>query len=327
MTDPAAGGPLTVRPLRYGADGLDPVDLETVVGLVARRDLDVLGERDGGPSDVAWMLGMPTVDREATALILDGERPVAYVFVENDATARHSFTEVVAPHGPARAEAHRVGVAHGLAAARRHRDAAGGGEWSARAGGWVQDAELGAVLTEAGFTPVRRFHRMRIDSSSPEIPAQAPPLPEGVELVVSDDEATRRRICDVDNDAFRDHWDFTPRPWDEWWALWETSRTRDPEGWWLLTVDGEDAAICLLDDSLADMGDGFVALLGVRRPFRGRGLARLLLRRAFVRYRDLGRNGTQLGVDAENLTGAVALYEGVGMRPVRTFQSYARDLA
>jgi ribosomal protein S18 acetylase RimI-like enzyme len=109
--------------------------------------------------------------------------------------------------------------------------------------------------------------------------------------------------------------------------MWESSPARDPDGWWLLTVDGVDAAICLLDESRADIGDGYVAVLGVRRQFRGRGLAQLLLRRAFVHYRDLGRAGTQLGVDAENLTGAVRLYEGVGMSAVRSVQGHALELA
>ena len=58
------------------------------------------------------------------------------------------------------------------------------------------------------------------------------------------------------------------------------------------------AAVCLLDECRADLGDGYVRALGVRREFRGRGLAQLLLTRAFVYYRDRGRAGLQLGVDS-----------------------------
>ena len=195
-----------------------------------------------------------------------------------------------------------------------------------RAGAWVLDTELIADLGAHDLVPVRRFHHMRIESSSPAIPETMPPLPDGVDIVVSDAVATRRRICDVDNEAFADHWHFTPRDYDEWWSVWESAPDRDPAGWWLLTVDGEDAGICLLDDGRAALGDGYVAILGVRRKFRGRGLAQLLLRRAFVHYRDLGRHATQLGVDAENLTGAVRLYEGVGMTAVRTRQGHALEL-
>ncbi len=62
------------------------------------------------------------------------------------------------------------------------------------------------------------------------------------------------------------------------------------------------------------------------REFRGRGLAQLLLRRSFVRYRDLGRAGTQLGVDAENGTGAVRVYESVGMRVTRAVQGFCAPI-
>ena len=54
---------------------------------------------------------------------------------------------------------------------------------------------------------------------------------------------------------------------------------------------------------------------------------RSLLRRAFVHYRDLGRTAIALGVDATNTTGAVALYEKVGMRPALVFEVYEHDLA
>ena len=167
---------------------------------------------------------------------------------------------------------------------------------------------------------------MRIASSSPQVPAVMPPLPDGVEIVVADDEVTHRRILAVDNDSFAEHYNFTPREYDAWWAHWSAGTTRDPAGWWLLTVDGQDAAICLLDESRAEIGDGYVAVLGVRVPYRGRGLAQLLLRRAFVHYRELGRAGTQLGVDAENATGAVRLYESVGMSVTRVLQGYSRPI-
>ena len=70
--------------------------------------------------------------------------------------------------------------------------------------------------------------------------------------------------------------------------------------------------------------EGYVGVLGVLKPFRGRGLAQLLLRRAFVHYRDLGRRATLLSVDASNATGAVALYERVGMTPVLVMEAYER---
>ena len=316
---------LTTRPLRFGADGVDPADLDTVVALAAATDIALTGEASTGAGEVAWMLALPTLDREATFLAHHGDEAVGFVFIEDDATARDTFIDLAAPPGPWRRTVHEVGIAWGLEAAHQHRVRTPG-ERTVRAGAWLQDAELIADLGTQGLVPVRRFHHMRIESSSSAVPPVMLPLPDGVEIVVSDDEATRRRICAVDNEAFADHWHFTPRDYDEWWSVWEAAPNRDPAGWWLLTVDGEDAGICLLDDGRAALGDGYVAILCVRRAFRGRGLAQLLLRRAFVHYRDLGREATQLGVDAENLTGAVRLYEGVGMTAVQTRQGHALEL-
>lgn len=328
MSDPAAGTTaVTTRPIGYGADGVDSDDLAVAVRLVTACDVAVLGEADAGAGDVEAMLTQPMTDRGAGFLALDGDEPVGVCWIEADSTARDTFVDVFAPPGPRAREVQGLGLARGVEAARRHRAAASpSGPWTVRSGTWTVDEDYAAVLVAHGFTPVRRFYRMRIESSSPLIPATAPPLPEGVALVVSDDDATRRRICAVDNEAFLDHWHFVPREYDEWWGLMSSRSTRDPDGWWLLTVDGTDAAICLLDESRADLGDGYVSILGVRKQFRGRGLARLLLQRAFVHYRDIGRAGTLLGVDADNTTGAVRLYESVGMTATRVLQGYALPL-
>ncbi len=88
----------------------------------------------------------------------------------------------------------------------------------------------------------------------------------------------------------------------------------------------DSAAICIVDDSRADLGDGYVRTLGVARDFRGRGLATLLLEHSFVYYRDRGRRAVQLGVDSESPTGANHLYEKVGMRPLRVIDAWSLPL-
>jgi ribosomal protein S18 acetylase RimI-like enzyme len=185
---------------------------------------------------------------------------------------------------------------------------------------------MAEVVTAQGLERVRQFFRMQIDSGSPAIPATVPEPPAGVELIVRDDEETRRAIWALDNEAFLDHWNFTPSPYEDWWEHFSAGSARDPEGWWLVTVDGEPAGFCILDDSRAELGQGYVSVLGVRREYRGRGIATWLLQRAFVHCRDQGRSATLLGVDAESLTGAVGVYERAGMRPVRVLQGWAREL-
>ena len=55
-------------------------------------------------------------------------------------------------------------------------------------------------------------------------------------------------------------------------------------------------------------------MLGVRRPWRRRGLGTALLRHSFRELRARGCERARLMVDGENLTGAVQLYERAGMR-------------
>jgi ribosomal protein S18 acetylase RimI-like enzyme len=321
MSDP------TTRPIRYDeSGGVDPADAATAVRIITECDLAAIGERDSGDADIAHLLAIPTMDRDASCLVLDGDEPVGLVWLENDATGRDTFLDAFCPPGPRAREVHDLGIECGLLAAHVHRAAAGGGQWTVRAGCWLADEDYAAALVAHGFAPSRTFYRMRIDSSSPEMPDAMPPLPPGVAIESSDTEELRRRVWAVDNASFAEHYNFTPRDFDEWWSFESTSTTRDPEGWWLLTVDGVDAAICLLDESRAELGDGYVGVLGVLKEFRGRGLAQLLLQRAFVRHRDLGRAGTQLGVDAENGTGAVAVYEKVGMRVTRAVQGFSQTV-
>jgi ribosomal protein S18 acetylase RimI-like enzyme len=318
---------LSTRSIRYDESGsVDPGDAANAVRIITECDIAAIGEKDSGDADIAHMLALPTMDRAASCLVLAGDEPIGLLWLENDATGRDTFLDAFCPPGPRAREVHDLGIELGLQAALSHRAAAPAGEWTVRAGCWLSDEDYAAALVAHGFAPARAFYRMRIDSSSPEMPETLPPLPDGVAIETSDTEEVRRRIWAVDNASFAEHYNFTSRDFDEWWSFESTSTTHDPDGWWLLTVDGVDAAICLLDESRAELGDGYVGVLGVLKEFRGRGLAQLLLRRSFVHYRDRGRKGTQLGVDAENGTGAVAVYEKVGMRVTRAIQGFSQPL-
>jgi ribosomal protein S18 acetylase RimI-like enzyme len=64
----------------------------------------------------------------------------------------------------------------------------------------------------------------------------------------------------------------------------------------------------------------------VRRPWRRRGLAEALLHRSFAELYARGKRRVGLGVDADNVTGALRLYERVGMRAVRRYGIWQKDL-
>jgi ribosomal protein S18 acetylase RimI-like enzyme len=85
----------------------------------------------------------------------------------------------------------------------------------------------------------------------------------------------------------------------------------DPTLWFLIR-DRDEVAATVRNDPERN-GGGYVGEIGVRRPWRGRGLGRALLLHSFAEFQRRGQTRVTLGVDAENPTGATKLYDSVGM--------------
>jgi len=326
MSDTGASSGLTTRPIRYDADGPHPDDVAALTHLMLACDAAVIDVVDRTPDDVLGMLRMPSMDRAASLVVLDGDEIVGALWVEKDQFEKVTYLGAFSLPWPGSREIRELCVDRGVEAGRRHAREEGDPGWKVRAGGHVSDTDFLDLLSDKGFVAVRRWFRMRIESSSPLIPDQLPPLPDGVAIVTGDDEDFRRTVHAVDREAFAEHWGFADYPFDDWWSYWSSQPSFDIADWWLLTVDGVPAGLCLLEENRAENAEGYVGVLGVLKPYRGRGLAQLLLRRAFVHYRDLGREATLLSVDASNATGAVALYERVGMSAVLVMETRERTL-
>ena len=71
---------------------------------------------------------------------------------------------------------------------------------------------------------------------------------------------------------------------------------------------------------------GWLERISVRRPWRRRGLGRALTAAALIRLREAGLDEAMLGVDSENPTGALALYEELGFAVDRRSAAYRRPL-
>lgn len=105
------------------------------------------------------------------------------------------------------------------------------------------------------------------------------------------------------------------------------SRGFDPELWFLVW-DGDElvGSSLTFPERFGDRGLGWVANLAVRSSHRRRGLGEGLLRHSFRALYDRGLRRVGLGVDAENPTGALRLYERAGMRPILRNDNWALDL-
>lgn len=130
----------------------------------------------------------------------------------------------------------------------------------------------------------------------------------------------RRALFEVHEASFADHWGFRPSTFD---AFNEELKAGgfDPSLAFLAEADGGVVGHIV---SFLDEREGYVGMLGVIQPWRGRGIAKAMLRRTFAEFSTRDRAQVKLGVDAQNPHGAVALYEGVGMtveRRIDLFES------
>jgi mycothiol synthase len=169
------------------------------------------------------------------------------------------------------------------------------------------DAGAPALLEAHGFHEVRRFYEMAIEQAEP--PA-VPTLPEGLSLETFRVEDARAFHAALE-ESFQDHWEHHGLPFEEWWEKRSGAADFDPTFWFLIR-DGDDVAAVARNDPNRN-GGGWVSALGVRRPWRGRGLGRALLLHTFAEFYREGMPRVSLGVDSENPTGATKLYESVGM--------------
>lgn len=186
-----------------------------------------------------------------------------------------------------------------------------------------RDERARAAVEARGYRPIRYSFRMLIELTG-EPPE--PVLPDGVEVRAMR-AGEEHAVYEAATESFLDHWGFHPDPYESWrqWNL-ERDGSR-PDLWWLARDGDEIAGICL--DRFADDGDpehGYVHILGVRKPWRRRGLGEALLHHSFRDFWQRGCRRVSLDVDGENTTGAVRLYERVGMHADRRSDTYEKSV-
>jgi mycothiol synthase len=191
-----------------------------------------------------------------------------------------------------------------------------------RAWGDSKDDAFVREVEGRGFTLIRHFFTMDMDL------ADRPPEPEWPEgIAVREFRAGEERaVYEANNEAFADHWDFVPLSFEDWSEFTALGSPEFDPGLWFLAMDGGEIAGFCLCRSERRPGIGHVHILGVRPRWRRRGLGRALLLHAFHELRARGRAGADLGVDAENTTGAVRLYEHAGMHVVRRMDTFEKAL-
>ena len=181
------------------------------------------------------------------------------------------------------------------------------------------------LLERHAFRPVRYFYRMRRDLSQP-IPDEH--APEGITLRTFSPELGARARQSL-NEAFADHWSFEPVS-EEDWQMFFMGRSDFRPDLTFIAMEGEQVAgVCLNvvnreTNERQGTNEGWIQDLGVRRAWRKRGLASALLCASMRAFKADGLDCAMLGVDTENLTGALRLYQRLGFSPVRRFINFEK---
>ena len=187
----------------------------------------------------------------------------------------------------------------------------------------------GELFAAAGFTPRRFYHSLRRAIVGPA----AGPLPQidlgdGLELrpfSTGLDEPVRL----AHNDSFRDHWGSEPKTAQDW------AQGRSPfmPEWSFVVVDTAASAELATELGCADgpvvagyimvskyeqdwvvsgYSSGYIDTLGVRRHYRGRGIASKLLVTVMTKLGEQGIEAVELDVDSANPSGAFGMYTNLG---------------
>jgi GNAT superfamily N-acetyltransferase len=291
---------LTQRPLQ-----LD--DARAVFEVMAAQELEDIGEVAIEEADIVGDWARPSFDvADSTVGVFDGDRLVAY--------AEHSGHD----RGDAAVHPDHRGRGIGTALARWMQETARR-HGAAMVGMPVPQGSAGDRLLEA------LGYRVRWESWVLQLPEGATvprrDLPEGYTVRAAEPEEYPAAWT-VQEDAFLEWSERERQPYEDW----ESSMTRRPgfAPWNLRVVldpAGEVVAMAMLQ--LAE-ATAYVARLATAKAERGKGLAQALLVDAFAVGRAHGALRSELATDSR--TGALGLYEKVGMKVTSTWVNRAIDL-
>lgn len=188
---------------------------------------------------------------------------------------------------------------------------------------FAHEHELARIVEPRGYVQGRSAYTMEIDVVDPPRAM----LPDGFQLRTFREGVDAETLRALLNDAFTEDpfWDeASPSNFREFYLK---ARGYDST-LWFLAWDGDQLAGFALafPERGGDPELGWVGTLGVGKAWRGRGLGEALLRIAFHELHARGLWRVGLGVDAENVTGALRLYERVGMRAIRRSDNWELEL-
>ena len=287
-------------------------DAAAVTEVVAALESSLYGPSTFSQADLEdeWS----NLDLEQNARVVrDGERVVGYGVLQERG-------ELWRAEGYVHPDAHGRGIGT-LIATGLETEAARRGALRIQNSVFEADSAARGLLESLGYRSVRVFRELRIELDAPP---PAPEWPDGLRVVPFDPERDALEFHAAHQEAFADHWEYTPRDFESWSRFNLESERFDPTLWCVVRAGDEIAAgtICTGDT----YGGGWVHALFTRRAWRKRGVGAALLGDSFGRFWERGERSVGLGVDAASDTGAFRLYDRAGMTPALGWVMYEKEL-
>jgi GNAT superfamily N-acetyltransferase len=151
-----------------------------------------------------------------------------------------------------------------------------------------------------------------------------PELPDGIAFRAFVPGEDDHEVFQVIEDAFSEWPNRLPNTFEDWYPMILGRESFEP--WMVLlaadATSGEVVGVANVIDQ--DPDAGWVQQLATKATHRHRGIARALMRHAMTIFWDLGKPGLEVATDSR--TGALGLYEKVGMHVTMSYTNYAKDL-
>lgn len=177
-----------------------------------------------------------------------------------------------------------------------------------------QDKNKQQILQANGYINKRTFWNMLIELEKPPSNKE---LPKGLSIRNHVPGQDDRVMYDTLECAFADHWRHVPIAYEQWvhWNLGDDEF--DPDFWFLAKQKDMIVGGLMAWKTYNDEVDtGWISDLGVLKEWRGWGIGEALLSRAFHAFYEQGTKKVVLLVDTDSQTGALRLYEKVGMKSI-----------
>jgi mycothiol synthase len=286
-------------------------DVESAAAVLRAEEEDFRGRSDWGVEETAhiWRLA----NLEASALVEAPDGTTAAVVLAIDRGGNRDAWVTVHPDFTGR------GLAAALLPQVEERARAAGIQ-KLKMGAFVENDGVRRLFEQHGFREARHYYGMRIDFEGPPSP---PSWPAGIEVSIFQPEDARA-FHEALGESFEDEWGFHQPPFDQWKRERLEAPETDTSLWFVVREGPEIVAVARCDPKRE--GGGWVGALGVRKPWRKRGIGLALLQHTFVEFHRRGESHVGLGVDTQNPSGATRLYERAGMRVINEDVVYEKEL-